>query len=441
MPSDDISRLYDFVANTLIQSSQVDDEFNQLVETCNGKAGRAVDNTFSGTNTFSGAVNLASVTGNPIFSGNITVPGTINIARATNPTSPADGTVWFDTVNFQYKFQLGGVTRAINPGAYADYYRGSACPVYASSTTYTVAFQACISSDLTFNIFKNSSTTVDVSTNALNGMAQSADLTGTIGTGGSSSTTITGSSTTFTTDFIVGDVIWTSSGARRITAIGSNTSLTVESAITLTNGTTYRRGGLAPNTFYNQYEVLTDPFNTAIPGIYLDTRNVAGGDAVPNLAGMKYRQSPFAVRIDSSSHIIPFYVSNWGLRPSIFFRDFETGSAYRVLNAGNSTTAFTNPGGGANIDMSSFVPKISKEAFVNGQMSYASGSGTWSTYLKSPDSASTAGKSVVSVNSVGESIGVFNERVPLNSSQQLAYRVDNQSVTIYCQGFTVTEVA
>jgi hypothetical protein len=43
-----VARLYDFTPNTLIQSSQVDDEFNQLVALLNGTSSAGVDVTFKG---------------------------------------------------------------------------------------------------------------------------------------------------------------------------------------------------------------------------------------------------------------------------------------------------------------------------------------------------------------------------------------------------------
>ena len=53
----------------------------------------------------------------------------------------------------------------------------------------------------------------------------------------SSSTTITGSGTSFQTDFVVGDVISFNGTLRRITAIASQVSLTVDSSITITGST------------------------------------------------------------------------------------------------------------------------------------------------------------------------------------------------------------
>ena len=63
MPSDDITRLYDFTPSTTIVSDQVDQELNLLVTTCNGKFGRSVDNTLSGSNTFTGAASFSSTVG------------------------------------------------------------------------------------------------------------------------------------------------------------------------------------------------------------------------------------------------------------------------------------------------------------------------------------------------------------------------------------------
>jgi hypothetical protein len=66
MPSDDLSRLYDFVAGTTIVADQVDAELNQLINTINIKVGRGTTETISGVKTFSAA---NSHTGNNTFSG------------------------------------------------------------------------------------------------------------------------------------------------------------------------------------------------------------------------------------------------------------------------------------------------------------------------------------------------------------------------------------
>lgn len=68
--ADDISRLYTFSPGQTIQSAQINGEFNQLVNTMNGKFGRSIANTISGNNTFSGS---------NIFSGSTT------FSHATSP--------------------------------------------------------------------------------------------------------------------------------------------------------------------------------------------------------------------------------------------------------------------------------------------------------------------------------------------------------------------
>jgi hypothetical protein len=62
---------------------------------------------------------------------------------------------------------------------------------------------------------------------------------GTVGTGGSSSTTVTGSSSLFTDEANVGDILLADGKMVKITVITSDTSITVSPAVTLTDGTKY----------------------------------------------------------------------------------------------------------------------------------------------------------------------------------------------------------
>lgn len=87
------------------------------------------------------------------------------------------------------------------------------------------------------------------------GLLGSGSLAGTVANS-ASSTTVTGTGTSFTTDFQVGDTIYINdrSAARRITAIASNTSLTVESHFgtgSVTGSAYSRDGGKAPSTWYH----------------------------------------------------------------------------------------------------------------------------------------------------------------------------------------------
>lgn len=76
--ADDIARLYNFSAGTTIRSAYINAEFNQLISTMNGKAGRAVDNTLSGNNTYSGT---------SLFSGAVTATSTATFSDATGVTT------------------------------------------------------------------------------------------------------------------------------------------------------------------------------------------------------------------------------------------------------------------------------------------------------------------------------------------------------------------
>jgi hypothetical protein len=58
---DDIARLYTFSAGQIIQSSQINGEYNQIITALNGKMSRAGVNTVSGNNTFSGANTFSGI--------------------------------------------------------------------------------------------------------------------------------------------------------------------------------------------------------------------------------------------------------------------------------------------------------------------------------------------------------------------------------------------
>ncbi|MBY0451234.1 MAG: hypothetical protein K2X01_11480 [Cyanobacteria bacterium] len=153
-------------------------------------------------------------------------------------------------------------------------------PIYLTAGTFSVASFNVRNIVNDGNITKLTSTTVDISTAGLNGRAQSANLSGTVAyTSGTN--TVTGTGTSFLADFKIGDVIFIGgSSAVRITAVSSNTSLTVDFTWgSSASAQTYTRGGRAANIWYNLYAV-TDGTTT---GLLLSTRNVAGGDTLVDL--------------------------------------------------------------------------------------------------------------------------------------------------------------
>lgn len=139
--------------------------------------------------------------------------------------------------------------------------------------------------------------------------------TGTV-TANAGTNTVTGSGTSFTTTFVVGDVISMTSPSyegKRITAVNSNTSLTVESNWAVTHtGVAYAWGGEAGNTNYYLYAITKEDGTGA--GYYFCTRS--GGhflyQTIPSSAfpsgytNAKYRQLPFAVHNDSGWNILYF---------------------------------------------------------------------------------------------------------------------------------------
>lgn len=353
------------------------------------------------------------------------------------PLSSKEGDFWLDGTGA--KVRVNGSSLTI--GAYPTGFHGSAAPVYSSSTQFTVANIRERDSSDAVNITKNTSTTVDISTTGLNGLAQSSNLTGTIAYANASAT-VTGTGTAFTSNFKAGDTIWDQSNSVAVgvvSSVGSDTSITLTSSFSGTghSGATFRRGTRTASSRWYLYAIS----DGVTPGLILSNRNVAGGDTLVDLpSGYNYsRQLIFDLYLDGSSNIRPFMAYRGDKYTDIIFRDFDTG--YSVLVSGNSTSAFTNPGGGTNINLSAYVPPVSKAAFLNGQIAYSSGSGTWGFYLKNPDGASTAGMLMAWCNSVGQSLGTFNNvLMPLNNSQQVAYRVDGNLASLYVYGYRITEI-
>jgi hypothetical protein len=148
--------------------------------------------------------------------------------------------------------------------------------------------------------------TVDIATVGANGIGQTANQTGTI-TVNSGTATVTGTGTSFTTVFNVGDVITTSGNqSRRITIVTSNTALTVESNWgSNETGVTFKRGGRAPNTEY----YLHASENGNIARYFLSERLTN-----PDLATgyTRFRHTGWVVPLDASSNIlVPYKLSDY----------------------------------------------------------------------------------------------------------------------------------
>lgn len=138
--------------------------------------------------------------------------------------------------------------------------------------------------------------------------------TGTVHTGGVSSTTITGVGTTFTAA-MVGRIIRANGTDRRITAFGSSTSITVNTAVTL---------GSAPGYSWELYDAQYEPHMIWLEGpngdhIYTDTADYLAGIGIDEYRRISFKQ-PTAV----DTITWPTGQSDWYKVPHVIFKEVAT---------------------------------------------------------------------------------------------------------------------
>lgn len=234
---------------------------------------------------------------------------------------------------------------------------------------------------------------------------------GTIGTGGAASTTITGTGTVFLSDVAVDDLIGNATvGYSRVTAIASDTSLTVTSNLTISNGSS---GLVIENPHIESAGGKRHPLNAIASNTALTISNVAlstetgvacyatagvrspaesGWRAVWLLSGgsgttvalSTQRTTPYLtitgyttsyrrigwVRIDSSGNI----AQQWG-SDGAFVRGTAGFAAAVVLNASASSSAVT-------VAFSSNAPPTAQRLLLTIQLSAPNTNGT--AYLRPP---------------------------------------------------------
>lgn len=182
-------------------------------------------------------------------------------------------------------------------------YLRSGNPVYQTVSQYVMPYVYARNAANTDNIIITSSRVLDLANvGVLNGIAQGDYLNGTIDTSG---VTVTGTGTSFATDFIAGDVIYAGTEGRRIVSISGDSTITLESAFaTDLTGLSYKNGGLAPKTHYYIY-ALGD---VTTPGYVLSTRSTANNDTLINLptgySTSNVRQLTHAITTDASGNVV-----------------------------------------------------------------------------------------------------------------------------------------
>lgn len=104
----------------------------------------------------------------------------VNVSREIAPPNPKAGDLWFDRPNGNLNFRYSTVTRALATEVYVDgkypkNYISGALPVYASTSTFTVASFSVRNSGDNGNIEKATSTTVNIASSGLNGLDTGAE--------------------------------------------------------------------------------------------------------------------------------------------------------------------------------------------------------------------------------------------------------------------------
>jgi len=168
-----------------------------------------------------------------------------------------------------------------------------------------IAAGECGLSDTTFaelsaTMVKQLDATWAVGTNA-GGMAVITTETGTFTTSG---TAVTGSSSSFNTEFAVNDVLYSDDKVegRRITVVTNSTTMTIESAFTtdVSVADTVKKNGLAPNTWYHTH--LIKKVSNGVIDAYFDLSTSAAG--IPS--GYTAYRRIGSIRTDGSSNIYAF---------------------------------------------------------------------------------------------------------------------------------------
>lgn len=299
-------------------------------------------------------------------------------------------------------------------------YMSFADPSYGAADYYVFPWAFARDSTNAVDLSVSGSTNV-YTTVATNGILQSADLTGTISVT-SGSATVTGVGTSFTSDFIVGDVIASSVGNNVITAIASNTSMTVRDSYGSTaSGLSYKRGGKATSNHYYVYLVSVDGSSS---NYATSTRNVAGGDTLVDLGSyVYYRQLPHVLTTDSSSNVIK------GVWSGLFF---EFQGYYPNFISGGSATSATQ------VSSAIFVPKTSRMGFFNFAIINTSGA---ERQLKLKTDSSDSEMDVFTA----VSSGTYSNKMPftVSSSQSFYYRNSGAGCTAYLGviGYYITSVS
>lgn len=286
-------------------------------------------------------------------------------------------------------------------------YLRSGNPVYQTVSQYVMPYVYARNAANTDNIIITSSRVLDLANvGVLNGIAQGDYLNGTIDTSG---VTVSGTGTSFATDFIAGDVIYAGTEGRRIVSISGDSTMVLESAFaTDLTGLSYKNGGLAPKTHYYIY-ALGD---ATTPGYVLSTRSTANNDTLIDLptgySTSNIRQLTHAITTDASGNVVfAIYSDNF----------------VNILSPQVTTTVTTTSYVAVSTNL--VVPKTANTAMVSLYLKNASGSTNNITLSNSLSGTFSTNHLYVSGD------GEFFNTVPatLNASSKNLYMLVNKNTS------------
>ncbi len=213
----------------------------------------------------------------------LTTGGSGNHAILTDPASPLEGELWYNTPEQKLKFRQGNSTRAVliegEGNAFPKYHVSGPPPVYVNASSVKIPEGlSCRDSLDGFNIVFDSEQTVDLSTNGINGLDAGAE---------------------------------------------------------------------AGSDWYFLYAIADASGSNTPKGLFSTVNEAAGGSVTMPAGYDKKRQLPIAIRNDSSSDIIPFTVLQWPNRTEIKYEVLQAEANATIVGPtnvldGGVATSYTN---------------------------------------------------------------------------------------------------
>ncbi|MGE0200348.1 MAG: hypothetical protein AB7P76_05200 [Candidatus Melainabacteria bacterium] len=345
--------------------------------------------TIAGIKTFSGTVKADTLdertTGNGVaIDGTVLKDSSILVSRTSDLTGIPDGTVWYNSAEDLLKLQQNNATQVIATQQYVedtantpeDYISpGSAAPVYNSASSVSIAGFYGKSANNTQVIQISSPATVSMTTLGLNGLAT--DATETASTHYYLYAILDSLSNSPNPGYLISPK--NVAGGETLTGLPFAQSATLTGTIATTSGQSLITG--TSTTFLSDYKagqkiVITDGDTLTVQSVDSDTQMTATANASVSVSGKShyrlspyntYRQLPIAITNDASGNLIPFTVGgSWPRRPSIYYditpTHVNTGGSITagstVTLSGGTATSFTT------VDLSAFVPGISQMAVL-----------------------------------------------------------------------------